>query len=45
MKLFKIECKRQVFTLIYLICVSLLIVIWYKNFCGITGEEIKGTWK
>lgn len=41
MKLFKIECKRQVFTLIYLICVSLLIVIWYKNFCGITGEEIK----
>lgn len=41
MKLTKIECRRQVFTLIYLLCVVLLVVGWYKNFFGITDEEIK----
>lgn len=41
MKLFRMECKRQGFTAMYLLCVILLIVGWYKNFFGITSEEIK----
>lgn len=37
------ECRRQVFTLMYILCIGLLVVSWYKNFCGITNEEIQKT--
>lgn len=41
MKLIKMECRRQVFTLMYIFCIGLLVASWYKNFCGITNEEIQ----
>lgn len=41
MKLIKEECRRHVFTLMYLLCIVLLVANWYKNFFGITNEEIQ----
>lgn len=41
MNLIKMECRRQVFTLVYLICIILLVASWYESFFGITNEEIK----
>lgn len=43
MKLIQKELRRQAFTLIYLFCIVLLVVSWYKNFEGITSEEIQKT--
>lgn len=41
MKLIREECRRQALTLMYLLCIVILVVNWYKNFYGITRGEIQ----
>lgn len=41
MKLFRKECKRLCFQIVYLVFLAVLVFSWYRNFAGATSEEIR----
>lgn len=41
MRLFRKECKRLCFQVVYLVFLAALVFSWYRNFAGVTSEEIK----
>lgn len=41
MRLFRKECKRLCFQIVYLVFLTLLVFSWYRNFAGVTLEEIE----
>lgn len=45
MKLFKIECRKTMFSFVYLLFLLLISFNWYNNFAGVTSDEIKKTEK